>query len=407
MTLNNKQLTCSAPVNIAVIKYWGKRDESLILPTNSSLSLTLDQDHLSSKTTIALSQLSNDKLVLNGNEMDISCSKRLFTVINHARDARKCLEDKNDELEKLSLFKLLIVSSNNFPTAAGLASSASGFACLTFTLCQLYELPWSLQEASRLARLGSGSACRSLFGGYVAWDMGIREDGSDSLAVQIMDQQGWPDMECLILVVSDSKKDVGSTSGMQNTVLTSQLLQARIKTVDAKMKAMIKSIKSRDFNSFAELTMMDSNQFHSVCLDTYPPIFYLNDISKGIIQTITKVNEFYKERGQGYKVAYTFDAGPNAVLFLPKENVPLILSVIDKCFPTTRQTPEYYGRSLEFQKDKKECEFLESTKPFVYPVDSLKRIISTRVGDGPRILAKGFDPQVSLIEEDGITIKGL
>lgn len=178
-------MTVSAPVNLAVVKYWAKRDTELILPTNSSLSLTLSQDHLRSKTTLDLSpDHETDRLWLNGFEETISPGSRFANVLLEARRLRALEEAANPTLPKLSEWKMHIGSENNFPTAAGLASSASGFACFTFALYKALNLSLTLSEVSRLARIGSGSACRSLFGGFVAWEMGERTDGLDSLAVQ-------------------------------------------------------------------------------------------------------------------------------------------------------------------------------------------------------------------------------
>ena len=99
----------------------------------------------------------------------------------------------------------------------------------------------------------------------------------------------------LIVVVSDKKKDVSSTSGMQTSVETSALIQTRAKTVvPERMKQFEAAIAAHDFEKFGVLTMQDSNQFHAVCLDTYPPIFYMNDVSKQIVQLITRYNAHYK-----------------------------------------------------------------------------------------------------------------
>ncbi|KAG0365319.1 diphosphomevalonate decarboxylase, partial [Mortierella sp. AD032] len=177
------EATCTAPVNIAVVKYWGKRDTSLILPTNSSLSVTLSQDQLHSKTTIrASADFTSDRLWLNGHEESIEKNKRLVACLRETRALRSTLESENAALPKLSQLKIHICSENNFPTAAGLASSASGYACLVYTLSKLFELPLNASDLSVVARQGSGSACRSLFGGFVAWEMGEKADGSDSRA---------------------------------------------------------------------------------------------------------------------------------------------------------------------------------------------------------------------------------
>jgi diphosphomevalonate decarboxylase len=277
-----------------------------------------------------------------------------------------------------------IASRNNFPTAAGLASSASGFAALVASLASLYELSASPSELSLIARQGSGSACRSLFGGFVAWEMGSAPDGSDSLAVEVAPREHWPDIHALICVVSDDKKGTSSTSGMQRTVETSPLLQHRIAhVVPARMDAIKEAILQRDFPSFARITMQDSNQFHAVALDTDPPIFYLNDVSRSIIAIITEYN-----RAAGtIKAAYTYDAGPNAVIYAPKENIKEIVELLLRYFPQAEPFPDPFALDVE-NEGRLPAGFNEKVaKPF--PVASVKAFIHTRVGDGPRKLSVG------------------
>ncbi|GEQ72846.1 hypothetical protein JCM33374_g6534 [Metschnikowia sp. JCM 33374] len=157
--------------------YWGKRDKTLNLPTNSSISVTLAQEDLRTLTSVATSEsFSKDNLWLNGKEEGIK-GERTIACLKDLRKLRKQLEQENADLPKFSEWGLHIVSENNFPTAAGLASSAAGFAALVVAIAKLYELPQSMSEISKIARKGSGSACRSLFGGYVAWEMGESVDG--------------------------------------------------------------------------------------------------------------------------------------------------------------------------------------------------------------------------------------
>ena len=274
-----------------------------------------------------------------------------------------------------------IASRNNFPTAAGLASSASGFAALVASLAALYELPATPSQLSVIARQGSGSACRSLFGGFVAWEMGSAPDGSDSLAVEVAPREHWPDIHALICVVSDDKKGTSSTSGMQRTVETSSLLQHRIAdVVPARMDAIKDAISRRDFTTFARITMQDSNQFHAVALDTDPPIFYLNDVSRAIIAIITEYN-----RAAGViKAAYTYDAGPNAVIYAPKENVKEIVELLLRYFPQTGPFPDPFALGVDNQGRLPDGFNEKVAKPF--PAASVKGFIHTRVGDGPRKL---------------------
>lgn len=296
--------------------------------------------------------------------------------------------------------KVHISSFNNFPTAAGLASSASGFAALVSSLAALYKLPANPSELSLIARQGSGSACRSLFGGYVAWEMGSKADGSDSLAVEVAPASHWPDIHALICVVNDAKKGTSSTSGMQRTVETSALLQHRIKhVVPERMEAISQAIKAKDFDSFARITMQDSNQFHAVALDTDPPIFYMNDVSKSIISLIVEYNRVSVENGGKLKAAYTYDAGPNAVIYAPKENLKEIISLIVNYFPQAEAFKDPFG--LFGAAGVGEGSVVDGFNVNVakkFEVGAVKGLIHTRVGDGPRILGD----EDALLGPDGL-----
>lgn len=308
-------------------------------------------------------------------------------------------QSRDDSLPKLTAYPVHIASENNFPTAAGLASSASGLAALIATVSQLYALTpengISVSDLSRVARQGSGSACRSMFGGYVAWAMGTRDDGTDSVAVQVAPASHWPDLHALILVVSDKKKGTPSTAGMQRTVATSDLLQHRIEhVVPARMQRISQAILDRDFDHFATETMADSNQFHAVCLDTQPPIFYLNDVSRAVIQLVTELNRASVEAGKGYVAAYTYDAGPNAVLYIREPDVESVLRLVEHYFPQQSEPS-----SAPVPADVLPTGFNAQVIP-QHPLGSVARIIHTKVGDGPRVLVSAthglLDPQSGL-----------
>jgi diphosphomevalonate decarboxylase len=293
-----------------------------------------------------------------------------------------------------------ICSHNNFPTAAGLASSASGFAALASSLAALYTLPISPSALSLIARQGSGSACRSLLSGFVAWQQGTSPDGSDSLAVQVAPREHWPDMHALICVVSDDKKGTSSTAGMQRTVETSTLLQHRIKhVVPARMEAISQAILDRDFDSFARITMQDSNQFHAVALDTDPPIFYMNDVSRAIIALVVEYNRVSVEKGGKLKAAYTYDAGPNAVIYALKENIREIADMIVTYFPQTEKFKDPFGLYVgSYMGEGKLVEGFNEAVAKKFAVGSVKSLIHTRVGDGPRVLGS----EQSLLGSDGM-----
>ncbi|WVO15939.1 diphosphomevalonate decarboxylase [Cryptococcus depauperatus] len=386
------EATATAPVNIACIKYWGKRDIRLILPTNSSLSVTLDQDHLRSTTSSRADSHfeAGDKLWLNGKEEVIKDGGRLAVCIRELRRWRREMEDKDESLPKLSQWPLHIASFNNFPTAAGLASSASGLAALVASLASLFKLSQSASQLSIIARQGSGSACRSLFGGFVAWREGSDPSGSDSLAEEVAPREHWPEMHALICVVSDAKKGTSSTFGMQQTVETSTLFQERLRIVPKRMNDISRAISSKDFASFAQITMDDSNSFHAVCLDTSPPIFYLNDVSRSIIAVVEELN---RSAGR-ILAAYTFDAGPNAVIYTLEPDMPLVLSTIKKFFPTFEDFEDpFRTQSQDLPKDFNAGVVREGG----WEKGAVKGLIHTRVGDGPRVLGK----EESLLGDDG------
>lgn len=371
--------TVTAPVNIATLKYWGKRDTVLNLPTNSSISVTLSQDDLCTTTTASASpDFTRDHLWLNGADQEINGSKRLEACFRELRALRSQLEDQKrkageSDVVPLSEYKLHIVSENNFPTAAGLASSAAGFAAFVSAIAKLFQLPQSPQELSVMARQGSGSACRSLFGGFVAWNMGTKEDGSDSSAECVAPREHWPDIRAAILVASADKKDTSSTSGMQVTVKESSLFKERIENVVPKrFEEMKKAILDKDFATFAELTMRDSNQFHAVCLDSYPPIFYMNDVSHAAIRVVEEIN---KQAGR-LIAAYTFDAGPNCVIYYQEENEQEVLG------PLKSALGQLGGWSKKENVNASVGSGFE-TRWLEKLTAGVERVILTSIGDGP------------------------
>lgn len=334
-------------------------------------------------TSVAASEtFKEDRLWLNGNVESLN-SPRTRACLADLRRFRLDLEEKDPSLPKLSSFGLHIVTENNFPTAAGLASSAAGFAALAVAIAKLYELPQNMSEISKVARKGSGSACRSLFGGFVAWEMGSRLDGEDSKAVEVAPLDHWPEIKAAILVVSDDKKDTPSTSGMQLTVQTSDLFKYRIdEVVPKRFLEMKNAILEKNFQKFGELTMKDSNSFHAVCLDSYPPIFYLNDTSKKVIKLVHKLNEEENE----IIAAYTYDAGPNSVIYYEQKNENKVLGLLFK-----------YLKEVDGWNSVNTNE-LESDFNGFPDIDILKgvsRIILTKVGQGPQ------EQKDSLINDQG------
>jgi diphosphomevalonate decarboxylase len=329
-------VTVRAPINIALIKYWGKRDEALVLPMNNSISITLSSQVIGTTTKVSMDgSFKETTLSINGNpaivkDKDDKDTKRVWECILMAR--KLALDLKACPVEMLE-WNLKIESWNDVPTAAGLASSASGYAALTYALMLLYGLIErndpdldKIAKLSCIARVGSGSACRSLMGGFVEWEAGSDEKGSDSIirSLPISSRNGsWDpkDMHVLILTYLPNtgeslkipRKHISSTVGMSTTVETSTLYPHRINDVlPERIQKFKKAINDGDFNNIAQITMQDAMQFHAVCMDTWPPIIYLNDFSTWIIKLIHFYNN--ESSNDAYKLAYTFDAGPHPVI---------------------------------------------------------------------------------------------
>jgi diphosphomevalonate decarboxylase len=391
--------TFTAPTNIAVIKYWGKGNVALNTPMNSSASITLDQSDLRTITTISASkEISKDRMWLNVEEIEIN--KRGQTCL---REIRKLAQDRLAADGSVIVAKedwpqyfVHISSINTFPTGAGLASSAAGLACFVSTLAKLYNVKEQFEgQLTAIARQGSGSASRSLFGGFVKWNKGEREDANDSIAVQIADENHWPEIRAVILVVSDKEKDTSSTAGMETSRLTSPLLNFRAaEVVQPRLEEIEAAYLSKDFQTFGRITMMDSNQFHATCLDTYPPIFYMNDISKTIIKLCHVINDHYGE----IKAAYTFDAGPNAVIYCVDDSVSLIMNVMCHYFPAASSDSkdidaycnctEEYNAAIAAGIDPELMEKLIKVNR-VPKYGDVKYIFNTKSGPGP--ILKGIE----------------
>ncbi|BBM84382.1 diphosphomevalonate decarboxylase [Candidatus Uabimicrobium amorphum] len=307
--------TYTASANIAVVKYWGKRNEELILPYNNSLSFTMD-DNLQTITTVMFSEkFSQDELWLNGKKMDLQKGKKSHVL-------------PVDLLRKKADIDLpvRIVSKNCFPTGAGFASSASGVAALVCATSKALNLTLSGKELSMLARQGSGSASRSVYGGFVEWLKGDLEDGTDSFAQQIAPHDHWPELRNVIAVVETEEKKVSSRHGMKTTTLTSALYEKRLQYLEGVIPKMKEAVLQKDFATFAELTMRESNSMHASMLDTWPPIMYLSDGSREVIYMVEDLNAELGKTVAGY----TFDAGPNAHIYTTEEYESVIKERLEK-----------------------------------------------------------------------------
>jgi len=300
--------TAFAPSNIALCKYWGKRDPQLNLPLNSSLSISLGS--LGTKTTLSACTKQKDEIWLNGTVQDTNSifAKRISEFLDLFR-------------EHLNNSFFTVRTENNIPTAAGLASSASGFAALVLALNDWAGWNLSRRDLSMLARLGSGSATRSIFTGFVQWHAGHQADGMDSFAEPI--DVVWPDFRIGILTISDQKKAVGSREGMNRTTNTSTLYKAWPSQVENDLKKLHKALRHRDFTRLGTTAEHNALAMHATMLAACPPLLYFQP------ETIKQIHRIHQLRTDGLALYFTIDAGPNLKLLFQKEQQ----SAVQSAFP--------------------------------------------------------------------------
>jgi diphosphomevalonate decarboxylase len=286
--------TAIANPNLAFIKYWGNRDNTLRLPSNGSISMNLDG--LYTRTTVSFQpSLPFDQLIINGHEVMGHGLDRISYILDIIRG----MADIYDRAE--------VMSENNFPSGAGIASSASAFAALALAGSKAAGLNLSEPELSRLARRGSGSASRSIPGGFVEWQMGTSDE--DCFAFSIAEPGHWDLVDC-VAIVSAAHKKTGSTEG-HSIAWTSPLQAARVADAPRRLEICRKAILERDFNTFASIVELDSDMMHSVMMTSTPQLHYWKPASLDVMSCVRQW------RADGMPVCYTVDAGPNIHILCP------------------------------------------------------------------------------------------
>lgn len=286
--------TARAHPNIALVKYWGKADETLILPAAGSLSLTLD--HFETTTTVIPAPGAEaDVLELDGALADAGQTERISTFLDHVRTLAG-----RDE-------KVLVRSRNSVPTGAGLASSASGFAALAAAAAAAFDLDLGSRDLSRLARLGSGSACRSIAAGMAVWHSGDDESSfAESVAA--------PDMRMIIVTVDRARKAVSSREGMRRTAATSPFYSGWVTSTEDYLSQMLEACRAGDFTRIGEITESHALRMHGLIQSAVPPIRFLSPTSHAIFDAVAEARE------SGIEAYSTADAGPNvAVIVRPAD----------------------------------------------------------------------------------------
>jgi len=298
------KVTAIANANIALVKYWGKRDKKNMLPNNGSISMTLDK--LNTTTTVEFGY-EKDSIIFNGTVL--TEGKELEQVVAHL-DLIRELSGKKD--------KAKVVSNNNFPTAAGLASSASGFAALSLAGSKATGLNLDKKELSILSRRGSGSASRSIEGGFVEWLRGDRKDGKDSYGKQIATKSHWPEFRMVTTIVKTGAKKVKSRAGMAQTVANCPYYDKWLATVNDDLDSVRKGIIEKDFTLVGKTAEHNALKMHATMITTQPAIIYWNAATMNIIHAVQQWRT--GESGDKIEAYFTMDAGPQVkIMCLDKD----------------------------------------------------------------------------------------
>jgi diphosphomevalonate decarboxylase len=289
--------TAIAHPNIALVKYWGKRDVALNLPAVPSLSLTLGGYHT---RTTARWGAPRDRFVLNGRDAEGGEAAKVWKVLDLLDPGRPPVE---------------VVSDNNFPTGAGLASSASGFAALVVAADAARGGGLSAGELSALARRGSGSACRSLFGGFVEWPM-------DGAAVPVAPADHW-DVRMVVAVVHEGRKAVGSTEGMERSRRTSPLWGAWLALGQPAVDEARGAVLARDLPSLGEVMERSTFAMHATMHSATPPLLYAQPATIGALHAVFALRE------RGISAWATMDAGPQVKVLCAPGDVDAVRAALE------------------------------------------------------------------------------
>jgi diphosphomevalonate decarboxylase len=303
--MNSDPVTAIAHPNIAFIKYWGNDQSSLRLPSNGSISMNLES--LWTRTTVTWNTSgSKDSLMID----DRSISGPPLDRVIHWLDSFRSTYHIDGYAQ--------ILSKNNFPAGAGIASSASAFAALTVAASSAAGFNLSEIEKSILARRGSGSACRSIPSGFVEWLPGSTDH--DSYAVSIASPDHW-DLHDIILVFDDRHKSIGSTQG-HDLASTSPFQPSRVQDAPRRLDIRRKALLDRDFLTFAAIIEQDCLMMHSVMMTSQPPIYYWNP------DTLNVIRKVQSWRSDGLDVCFTIDAGANVHLICTSTSAKDVLKLV-------------------------------------------------------------------------------
>lgn len=331
--MKHSRAAAFAPVNIALTKYWGKRDHEINLPLAPSISVTLAD--LGTFTVVQPDPaLTENVMVVNDELLD----PRGMTKVNRVLAKVRALADS----EQLAGLR----GVNTVPTAQGLASSASAFAALALASSEAYGLSADQTLLSELARTGSGSASRSVHGGWVKWLPGERADGKDSVATQLLNEEQWP-LKVVVAHIGEGPKKTPSTVGMKLCEATSPFFQPWIETCWRDVELCEAAMQKRNFAALAEVVEGNALAMHATMMATRPGLVYWQPATIGVIHAVRSLRE-----EQGHHCLFTIDAGPSVVVLCEPEAAVAVATALARIPGVNRLTQTRIGPGAHLAENK-------------------------------------------------------
>jgi len=318
-------VTARSNVNVALVKYWGKRDASLNLPATGSISLTLDG--LSVEADVGFGEAPIDDLTIDGEPARGAERERLVDFLDVLRHEAARTE------------RARVVTRSRVPRGAGLASSAAAFAALALAGSRAAGLRLEPPALSALARRGSGSAARSIFGGFVEWHRGEHPDGSDSIAEPLLAPADW-DLRVVVALVSMEVKKVSSRDGMARAA-ASPFYPAWVAGAEDDLAEARVAVRARDLEALGQLAEHSALKMHAVGLASRPPLVYWRGA------TVECVHRVWALRAEGTPAFITIDAGPQVKVLCQPADAPRVAQALESVAGVARVVTSAPGAGAE------------------------------------------------------------
>ncbi len=325
---------CVASPSLALIKYWGKQEGPVNTPATGSLAVTLGG--LETRTAVTISDVGPDEIVIDGT---VQPAQRFTPFFDNLRNFLCRSLESSEILRQVkdpSTIRFHVRSSNNFPTAAGLASSSSGFAALAGACTAAVGVRPPDEELSALARAGSGSAARAIYGGFVVLPAGALH------ASPVRPAEWLPDLRVVIAVLRAETKEHSSRDAMERSRLTSPYYPAWIESSEAELTAALSALASKDVAALGKAVRRSYLRMFATMFSADPPVIYWQPESVGVIHACARL------RQQGIAAWETMDAGPQVKILTIERQVPDVCEAVSRAAPAARTIVARIGEGIRF-----------------------------------------------------------